>query len=88
MSKGNTQFSVSAGYSMWDMSRDKQYTLESYIFPDKTITRDDKNLGGHTKRNSEYGQVRISNSNEKRSLMGNVSLVHTYTDKNRNGELI
>ena len=88
LSKGDTQISVSGGYSMWDMTRDKQYRIESYIFSDKIITRDDRSLKGRTKRDSEYGQFKVMNSNQQRSMSGNISLVHTNTSKNRNSELV
>lgn len=81
--RGNTQYHVTGGYSMWDMSRDVTNSEEEYMFPGNPVTRTNKNLGGRTKRNMEYGQIRINNSTQKRQFMVQASLTHNNSDKNR-----
>lgn len=81
--RGNTQFHVTGGYSMWDMARDVVNSSEKYMFPDNPVDRTNKNLGGHTKQDMEYGQLRIMNSTQKRQFMVQASLTHNKTDKDR-----
>ncbi len=81
--RGNTQYHVTGGYSMWDMARDVVNSSEKYKFPDNPVDRTNKNQGGNTKQNTEYGQIRINNSNEKRQLSFLASVIHNNSDKNR-----
>lgn len=81
--KGNTQYHVTGGYSMWDMSRDVVNSSEKYMFPDNPVDRSNKNLGGRTTRHMEYGQIRINNSTQKRQFSVQASLTHNNSDKNR-----
>ncbi|WP_289857318.1 TonB-dependent receptor [uncultured Muribaculum sp.] len=83
----NTKYHVLGGYSMWNMSRDSEYSLETYKFPDNPVTREDRNLGGRTERYCEYGQIRVERTNQKNQFALQTSLVHSYNKKKQDGLL-
>lgn len=84
---GNTKRHISGGYEMWDMSRGSNYSSETYNFTDNPVTRENRSAGGNSKRDSEYGQFRIENSDNKRQLSLQAAITHRRNDKDMNSIL-
>lgn len=87
IAKGNTKYHFSGGYTGWNMARDVEHSKEIYQFPDNPVERSDNNLGARTRRNMEYGQVKIGNSTQKRQLSAQASVTYNKSNKYRNGLL-
>lgn len=76
LSHGNTSYVLFGGYSMEDYGGIKSENHEDFYFPEYTVKREYRTDNAKVKNNQQYAQFNVINQNDKRTLMGKVSLVH------------
>lgn len=75
LSHGNTSYILFGGYSMEEYGGVKSENHEDLYFPEYTVKRDYRTDNAKIKNNQRYAQFNVINQNNKRTLMGKVSLV-------------
>lgn len=82
LSHNNTSYALLAGYSLNRYDGTKDDAQEHFVFSDHEVDRQSRTLNSRVKSNNQYAQLNIANQNEKRSLMGKLSLVHNDVPNN------
>lgn len=77
LNKGNTNYTLFAGYQMQEYDGVKKTSHEVFNFTDYNVIRDSKTIDAKSANNNQYGQLHLLNKNEKRTLAGKLSFVHT-----------
>lgn len=73
--RGNTNYTLFAGYSMTEHGGMRTENHESFYFPDYQIDREYETLEGKVKNSQQYGQLNILNHNEERTLSGKFTFI-------------
>lgn len=85
---GNTSYTLFGGHNMEKYKGIKSSNHESYLFPDYTVIRDYNTTDSKVSNNRQYGQFNVLNNNERRTLLGKLSLVNSDAPDNYNSDLM
>lgn len=88
VSHGNTNYTFFGGHQMHKYDGTKSDNHESYLFTDYEVMRDYQTLDAKVKGNSQYAQLNVVNSQEKRTLLGTFSLVRNSAPDNYNVDML
>lgn len=76
----NTQYTLFAGSDFKNIRGDESYRDDEILFPDgNTIERRYSSLADKSRKNSQYGQFRIRNKNDRRTLRATLNVVRSAT---------
>ncbi|WP_321332743.1 TonB-dependent receptor [uncultured Bacteroides sp.] len=82
LSHNNTSYTLFAGHSMSKYDGTKDETQEHFVFSDHETDRQSGTLESRVKNNSQYAQLNMTNQNDKRTLIGKLSLVRNDAPNN------
>lgn len=82
LSHKNTSYTLFAGHMMQEYSGLRDDTHERFALAGEMVDRTASTLEGKVKKNSQYTQLNIVNSNDKRTLQGKISLVRSDAPDN------
>ncbi len=82
LSHNNTSYTLLAGHSMNKYDGTKDKIQEHFIFSDYETDRQLSTLESRVKSNSQYTQFNMTNQNDKRTLIGKLSLVRNDAPNN------
>ena len=78
----NTNYTFFGGHSMSKYDGIRSEKKETFHFPQSEISRITSTNDALTKKNRQYAQLNIENTNSKRTLNGKLSFVHSNTPDN------
>ena len=84
----NTQYTLFSGTDYKKIQGSESERDENIRFPDGTINRHYTTIAEINKKNSQYGQLRIRNKNEHRTLRATLNIVHNATPEGYNESLL
>lgn len=77
LSHKNTNYTLFAGHMMQEYSGLKNDSHEHFTLTNEMVDRTSSTLENKVKKNSQYAQLNIVNSNDKRTLQGKISLIRS-----------
>jgi len=78
----NTQYTLFAGADYKAVYGGEAERSEEIFFPGNTVGRHYTTLSSRERRNSQYGQLRVRNKNDRRTLRATLSLVRSASPDN------
>lgn len=85
----NTQYTLFAGTDYKNVDGTDITRHEKILFPDQpAVTRLYSTVDNSLSKNTQYGQLRVRNKNDRRTLRATLSIVHDATPRNHNSSIL
>ena len=76
---GNTQYTLFTGTDYKSVNNSRTEQDEHIMFPEGTIGRHYSTIAGKSRKNTQYGQLRVRNKNDRRTLRATLNIVRSAT---------